>query len=80
MNKFEIRGTVVSWGTTKGQDWVEVSVMEGPICVYLADNDLRDLEKKYALGGAYIQATGYLKSNQYTDNVAVVATSLEVME
>ena len=35
MNRFEIRGQVVSYGTTKNREWVEISTYDGSITCYL---------------------------------------------
>lgn len=76
MNKFEIRGQIVSYGTTKNNDWIEVSTSTGSITVYLEGISFSDLGDDFE--DAYVIATGYLKSYKYTDDVAVVATNIEV--
>lgn len=76
MNRFELRGQIVSYGTSKSNEWIEISTVEGSITVYLDGITLTDLGPE--LDGAYVDATGYLKSYKYTDDVAVVATDVEV--
>lgn len=76
MNRFEIRGQVVSYGVSKNREWVEISTADGSITCYLEGIYLKDYEPE--LENAYVVATGYLQSYKYTDDVAVVATNLEV--
>lgn len=75
MNRFEIRGQVVSYGTTKNREWVEISTCNGSITCYLEGIYLKEYDE---LSDAYVIATGYLQSYKYTDDVVVVATNLEV--
>ena len=77
MNKFELRGQVVSYGTTKNCDWIEISTYEGSITVYLEGISLNELESK--LDDAYVEVAGYLQSYKYMDYVAVVATELDIL-
>lgn len=76
MNRFELRGQVVSYGTSKNRDWIEISTADGSITTYLEGISLSELEPE--LENAYVIATGYLQSYKYTDDVAVVATNVEV--
>lgn len=76
MTKFEIRGQVVSYGVSKNREWIEVSTSDGSITCYLEGLYLKDFEDD--LENAYVEVTGYLKSYKYTDDVAVVATNVEV--
>lgn len=76
MNKFEIRGQVVSYGISKNREWIEISTSDGSITCYLEGIYLKDIEPE--LKNAYVIATGYLQSYKYTDDVAVVATNVEV--
>lgn len=76
MNKFEIRGRVISYGVSKNREWIEVSTSDGPITCYLEGVYLKDIESE--LENAYVVVTGYLKSYKYIDDVVVVATNVEV--
>ena len=76
MNRFELRGQVVSYGISKNREWIEISTADGSITTYLEGISLSELEPE--LENAYVIATGYLQSYKYTDDVAVVATNVEV--
>lgn len=76
MTRFEIRGQVVSYGVSKNREWIEVSTSDGSITCYLEELYLKDFEDD--LENAYVEVTGYLQSYKYTDDVAVVATNVEV--
>lgn len=76
-NRFELRGQVVSYGITKNREWIEISTPDGDITVYLEGVSISDIE--YDLqDSCFVIATGYLQSYKYTDDVAVVATNVEV--
>ena len=76
-NKFEISGNIVSYGTTNGKDFLEVYTAEDIMPVFLADNNVNALEKKYGdLTERTCIATGYLVANKNDDFVSVVATKV----
>lgn len=78
-NRFELRGPIVSYGSSKGQDWIDISTDDGSITCFLADNNLGELERSYNLTESYAIVKGYLKSDKYSDQVFVVATDVEVV-
>ena len=76
-NRFVLRGQVVSYGTTKGNDWLLISTPDGKITVYLEDVSISDIECDLQ-GTPYVIITGYLTSYKYTDEVIAVATDVDV--
>lgn len=79
MNRFELIGKVVGYGTSSNNDWIEINTGEDSITVYLEDNDLSYYEENYNLHDSHkIKATGYMKPNNQNDDVTLIATFIEV--
>ena len=77
-NRFELRGQLVSYGTSKNRDWMDVSTPDGDITVYLEGERLSYFESNYDLQNAWVIVTGYLTSIKYNDEIIAVATNVEV--
>ena len=83
MNEFNLIGTVVSYGTSKGNDWVDIEplslVSEPSITVYLDKSlDLSSYEKDFK-NNVVVSISGWLKSNLTDDTLIAIANEIVVI-
>lgn len=78
-NRFELTGQIVSYGKSNGRSYLDIFTSKGGVYVFLENDNIDDLERRYDLQECTAMVSGYLMCDLQSEDCQIFAVATYVL-